>query len=97
MAAGRRDGSDLLLDVRVQPRAAQSAIAGRHGAVQATCLRRSLLLLGLLRRRGLRPVLQLGVAGRSGPFQAHAWVELDGERLLPGDAEHRPFSRPGPG
>ena len=31
MAAGRRDGSDLLLDVRVQPRAAQSAIAGRHG------------------------------------------------------------------
>jgi uncharacterized protein (TIGR00251 family) len=29
--AGRRDGTDLLLDVRVQPRAARSEIAGRHG------------------------------------------------------------------
>jgi len=29
--AGRRDGPDLLLDVRVQPRAARSEIAGRHG------------------------------------------------------------------
>ena len=47
-----------------------AAIAGRHGAVQATCLRRSLLLLGLLRRRGLRPVLHLGMKEREGPFQA---------------------------
>jgi len=29
--AGRRDGSDLLLDVRVQPRASATAIAGLHG------------------------------------------------------------------
>lgn len=31
MPAGRRDGTDLLLDVRVQPRAARIGIAGRHG------------------------------------------------------------------
>ena len=31
MPAGRRDGPDLLLDVRVQPRASRSEIAGRHG------------------------------------------------------------------
>ena len=31
MPACRRDGADLLLDVRVQPRAARSEIAGLHG------------------------------------------------------------------
>ena len=31
MPAGRRDGNDLLLDVRVQPRASRSEIAGLHG------------------------------------------------------------------
>lgn len=68
-----------------------AAIAGRHGAVEATCLRQSLLLYGWLRRRSLDPQLQLGLKPDDGPFQAHAWVELDGQRLLPGDAEHLPF------
>ena len=31
MPAGRRDGNDLVLDVRVQPRASRSEIAGPHG------------------------------------------------------------------
>lgn len=31
MPAGRRDGADLVLEVRVQPRASRSEIAGRHG------------------------------------------------------------------
>lgn len=30
MPAGRRDGADLVLEVRVQPRAARSEIAGLH-------------------------------------------------------------------
>lgn len=68
-----------------------AAIAGRHGAVEATCLRQSLLVFGWLRRRGLQPILQLGLLEREEPFQAHAWVELDGIRLLPVDAGHRPF------
>jgi hypothetical protein len=29
--AGRRDGTDLVIEVRVQPRAARSELAGRHG------------------------------------------------------------------
>jgi len=29
--ACRRDGADLVLDVRVQPRASRSELAGRHG------------------------------------------------------------------
>lgn len=68
-----------------------AAVAGRHGVVEATCLRRSLLLYAWLRRRGLRPVLQLGVVERKGPFQAHAWIELEGQRLLPSDEGYRPF------
>ena len=31
MTACRRDGADLILDVRVQPRATRSEIAGLHG------------------------------------------------------------------
>ena len=31
MPAGRRDGTDLVLDVRIQPRASRSEIAGQHG------------------------------------------------------------------
>ena len=31
MTAGRRDGQDLILEVRVQPRASRSEFAGLHG------------------------------------------------------------------
>jgi len=31
MTAGRRDGQDLVLEVRVQPRASRSEFAGLHG------------------------------------------------------------------
>jgi hypothetical protein len=31
MPAGRRDGADLVLELRVQPRASRSEIAGCHG------------------------------------------------------------------
>lgn len=31
MTAGRRDGRDLILELRVQPRAARSEFAGLHG------------------------------------------------------------------
>lgn len=71
-----------------------AAIAGRRGVVDATCLRQSLLVHGWLRRRGLQPQLLLGMKPEPGPLQAHAWVELEGRRLLPGDAAHRKFLHP---
>lgn len=61
-----------------------AATAGRHGVVEATCLRQSLLIYGWLRLRGQQPTLELGVKDTSQPF--HAWVALGGCRLLPGDA-----------
>lgn len=85
-AAGPAELADAQALARV------AAIASRHGMVEATCLRRSLLLLGWLRRRGLQPVLQLGIAPQiDSAFQAHAWVELEGVRLLQLDDGHRPF------
>ena len=53
-------------------------IASRHGPYSATCLRQSLSLWWLLRRRGLPAELRIGVAKGDAQLQAHAWVELAG-------------------
>ncbi|MFT3755226.1 MAG: lasso peptide biosynthesis B2 protein [Pseudoxanthomonas sp.] len=70
-----------------------AASAGRNAMGEQTCLRRSLLLYGWLRRRGLQPALQFGVPRQQAGtgFEAHAWIELDGIRLLPGDEGYLPF------
>lgn len=47
----------------------------------ATCLFRSMTLLALMERRGIRSKLVIGVQPR--PFAAHAWVEFDGQAVLP--------------
>jgi hypothetical protein len=65
--------------------------AGRHGVVDASCLRQSLLIYGWLQWRGLRPVLQLGVKEDPGHLSAHAWVELEGTRLLSIDSGFHSF------
>src|SRR5690606_7029777 len=71
-----------------------TATASHYALGDASCLRRSLLLHALLRRRGWRPCLLLGMAEHDGPLRAHAWVELEGERLLDADAGYRPFVQP---
>jgi hypothetical protein len=51
------------------------------------CLSTSLTLLTMMERRDIHPRLVIGV--RAQPFDAHAWIELDGRPLLPpGDAGH---------
>ncbi len=47
---------------------------------RAICLEQSVALYYVLRRRGFPVALRIGV--QPYPFQAHAWVELDGEPLL---------------
>ena len=54
------------------------SIASRHGPCTVTCLRRSLALGWLLRRRGLPAQLRVGVGKDDGRTHAHAWVELAG-------------------
>lgn len=53
-----------------------ASIAGRHGLVDASCLRQSLLVYFLLRRRSLAPALMLGVRRQGSEMDAHAWVQL---------------------
>lgn len=56
--------------------------AGRDFSVYpADCLVRSLVLVRLLRRRGLCADLRLGARTLTGVFEAHAWVEHAGQPL----------------
>ena len=43
--------------------------------IRSTCLRESLVLYGLLRRRGSTPRLCVGVRKDAGQLVAHAWIE----------------------
>jgi hypothetical protein len=54
-------------------------IAARHTPFSATCLSRSLLLLWMLRRRGMAGELRIGVRLQAGTLTAHAWVEYAGQ------------------
>ena len=47
----------------------------------ASCLEESLFLWGLLRRQGVPADFRIGVRTLTGPFESHAWVELDGIAL----------------
>lgn len=53
-------------------------IAARYVPGGTTCLVRSLGLVGVLRRRGIRAELRIGVGDTRPALKAHAWVEVDG-------------------
>lgn len=66
------------------PREVQAAVhlvamAARRTPASTTCLHRSLALWWLLRRRGVDCQLRLGARRQDERFDAHAWVECDGE------------------
>ncbi len=66
-------------------------IAGRRGAVAASCLRQALVVWWWLRRRGLPAQLKIGVTGGGDAFAAHAWVELGGVALAQKDLPYQAF------
>jgi hypothetical protein len=71
--------------------------ATRNLLFKTNCLEQSLVLWMLLRRRGFPAELKIGVRKDGGEFEAHAWVELDGEALNNESEENRefvPFDRP---
>jgi hypothetical protein len=53
-------------------------IAAWRGAYKVTCLRRSLVLWWMLRRRGVDSQVRIGVRMENGEFASHAWVERGG-------------------
>lgn len=54
-------------------------VAGRHGLVDATCLKQALAIARLMGRRGVATTLQIGVARSNGSLSAHAWLEQNGQ------------------
>jgi len=54
------------------------SIAANHGLYQATCLRRSLVLIILLRQQGIESELCFGARLLDQGLEAHAWVEIGG-------------------
>ncbi len=66
----------------MQPRAAAAArmvsIAAFSGPYRAGCLRRSLVLVILLRRQGIEGELVFGTRRIAQSLEAHAWVEIQG-------------------
>jgi len=57
--------------------------------LNATCLKKSLVLFWILRRRGIPAELRLGVRKIHDDFTAHAWLEFRGRVLLGGGiADH---------
>lgn len=68
-----------------------AAIAGRRGAITVTCLRQSLLVYWLLRRRGFAPDLKIGMRSLDGVVDGHAWVELGGVALNQPNLTHVAF------
>ena len=62
----------------------------------ANCLRRSVTLWWMMRRRGLDPQLRIGVRSTDQTPAFHAWLELDGRVLNDADdvaAHYTPFDR----
>ncbi|MCU0836210.1 MAG: lasso peptide biosynthesis B2 protein [Chromatiaceae bacterium] len=84
LAAGRKaqPAADSPAETEQAQRLARLvSISANHGPYRATCLRQSLALWWLLRRRGIAAELRLGVRKDQGELLAHAWVEHEGQAL----------------
>ena len=88
---GRIGGGEDSIDVG---RAARLVEAVTACYPAATCLKKSLILFRLLRRRGIPAELRLGVRTVDGTFSAHAWIECEGRTLLDGGMAHLYSSLP---
>jgi len=69
-------------------------VAGRYSPVRATCLKQALVLYRFLNRSGTESILRIGVRHGDGYFQAHAWLEKDGETVFspPVGEEYKPLT-----
>ncbi len=66
-------------------------IAARLHSITMTCLVRSLALCWMLRKRGFPAQVRLGADKSATGFQAHAWVEVDGQPIGEEQASARRF------
>lgn len=67
------------------------SIASRHGFYRANCLPTSLALAYLLGKKGIPTDLRVGVRKVGGVFEAHAWIEFEGQPLSDDGEVHERF------
>jgi len=66
--------------------------AEHHGLVRSTCLEESLALWYLLGQQNITSRLRIGVRKRTETFEAHAWVEYQGEALNQSGELHQHYA-----
>jgi hypothetical protein len=71
--------------------ARMAAAAARYLPFRTNCLEQSLVLWWLLRRRGIRAVMRIGVRKEANQFEAHAWVDFEGAVVGGPSEEHVHF------
>jgi hypothetical protein len=84
--------SELALREEVQSTCRMVRAALRYSLSQYTCLEESLTLWYLLRKEGIPACLRIGVRKEGEKFEAHAWVEHDGEALNQDEAMHQHYA-----
>lgn len=89
-AEGTEPKPETLENVQVTCRMVQAAL--RHSLTQFTCLEESLTLWYLLQRQRIPVSLRIGVRKENEKFEAHAWVEHNGEALNQDEAMHRHYA-----
>jgi len=89
-APGAETRPEVRDEVQVKCRMVRAAV--RYSLAQFTCLEESLTLWFLLRKQGIPACLRIGVRTENGKFEAHAWVEHDGEALNQPEEMHRHYA-----
>jgi Transglutaminase-like superfamily len=77
---------------RTQIAARMVRAAARRIPMKLTCLEESLALWFLLRREGIAAELRIGARKTGDKFEAHAWVECDGEALNQTEDPHTHYA-----
>ena len=58
------------------------SVAANHGLYRANCLKKSLVLWWLLKRKGIEADLHIGVQKKGELLDAHSWVKINGSVLI---------------
>jgi len=67
------------------------AVTATNLFFRTSCLEQSLVLCRMLRRRGMNAGLRIGARKEEDRFEAHAWVEMEGNVVDGSGAEHLHF------
>lgn len=81
----------LIDTARLEELSRLAAAVFRRYPFRLTCLKRTLILSALLRRRGVPVDLKIGVAKTADTLHAHAWLEQDGQVVFEDPATARQF------